>query len=151
MRRLARDAESGENSDDSMPDLEDASDTETDTAESDWTDDGEEYESDHEDSVLRWRQPQTFERDVSRDPIVGKLGRMEWQAPGRRSSIPSADTGPAQKPSFEPEVIRMAKEGDYLGLFLNALPIIMFFARVLVPQVCLRFVHVVCVTCFCTN
>ena len=154
MRQLSREAKSDDDdSDDSdMPGFVDASDTDdTDTDESDWTDDGEECESDHEYTVLRWRQPQTFERDASRDPIVDKLGRMEWKVPVGRADIPSADTGPAQKPSFEPEVIRMAKEGDYLGLFLNALPIIMFFARVLVPQVCLRFVHVVCVTCFCTN
>ena len=129
MRQLVRD--------DDVSNFVEASDTDTDTDESDWTDDGEECESDHEDSVLRWKQPQTFEREASRDPIVDKLGRMEWKVPGSRSSIPSDDTGPAQKPSFEPEVIRMAKEEDYIGLFLNALPIIKFFAKVLVPQVCL--------------
>ena len=82
------------------------------------------------------------EREAAKDPIVGKLGQMKWKVPGNRSSIPSADTGPAQKPSFEPEVIRMTKERDYIGIFLNALPIIVFFARVLMPQVCLCFVHV---------
>ena len=94
------------------------------------TDEEGEAESDHGECVLQWKQPKTWDADKTEHPIVEELGDAEWRVPGDRGSCPTQNTGPDQRPKFRASVV-----GDkFLRLFLDALPILSFWKRIVVTE-----------------
>ena len=104
--------------------------TDTEDANDFMTDDEGERESDHEEVVLTWMRPQTWDKDREAHPIIQELGETEWKVPSDRSSCRSQDTGPQQDPRFRKKV----RDNDYLNLFLDALPVLNFWKRIVETQ-----------------
>ena len=106
-------------------------DTDSDQNEDDFmTDQEAEEESDHDDCMLRWQKPQTWDKDKTEHPLLEELGELEWKVPGDRTSCKSQNTGPEQNPKFRVRV----QNDKYLRLFLDALPVDAFWKRVVVKQ-----------------
>ena len=92
------------------------------------TDDEEEAASDHEDAYLQWDQPGTWAKDREVHPIFAELGETRWRMPSDRGSCATQDSGPHQDPRFLVKV----QDRNYLKLFLDALPVVTFWFRIVV-------------------
>lgn len=95
-----------------------------------WTDDGTESESSHDDEELQWDRPATFERQAGEDDRFKALGEAVWTAPAKRGSVPDQPTGPDQVAEFKVD----CEGGVYLTLFLDALPLRSFWERTVAKQ-----------------
>ena len=114
----------------------DGSDTDNSSGADEWTDDGSESPSDHEDEELRWSQPAQWDRLCRHDPIMQQLGSLVWKVPADRTHVPTdTRTGPQQNCEFEVHV----EDGDYGALFFDALPVRSFFKRICASQSRLYF------------
>ena len=96
------------------------------------TDEEGEQQSDHESEVvLTWKKPKTWQQDREGHPLIAELGETEWKVPVDRGSVQTQDTGPQQDPRFRKKV---RDKADYLNLFLDALPILQFWQRIVQKQ-----------------
>ena len=94
------------------------------------TDEEDEEQSDHEEVVLTWKPPKAWEKDREEHPLLRELGEAEWKVPADRGACPTQNSGPRQEPRFRQKV-----NGDnYLRLFLDALPILTFWDRIVKKQ-----------------